>query len=89
MYAKLLSANNLEFTAGGDLRFYVRDLTSARIRVKDLGGYWEGRIGAGEVSVYLKCGGDAILVTDRNVEPLPPDYILGNIERPDLAAGPV
>ena len=84
-----LIGNNLEFTAGGDLRFYIHDLTSARIRVKDLGGYWEGRIGAGEVSVYLKCGGDAILVTERNVEPLPPDYILGNIERPDLAAGPV
>jgi hypothetical protein len=89
LLCEALIGDNLEFKAGGDLRFHVRDLDSARIRVKDLGGYWEGRIGAGEISIYLKCGGDAALVTDRAVEALPPEYILGNIERPDLAAGPV
>ena len=89
LFCETLLGDNLEFTAGGDLRFHVRDLTSAHIRVKDLGGYWEGRIGAGEVSLYLKSGGDATLITDRNVEALPPDYILGNINRPDFAAGPV
>ncbi len=65
-----MAGNNVEPKAGGDLRFYIHDLTSARIRVKDLGGYWEARIGAGEKSVYLKCGGDAVLVTDQKVEPL-------------------
>ena len=40
------------------------------------------RLGDGEKSVYLKCGGDATLVTDQKVEPLPPNYIVGNIEKP-------
>ena len=77
--------SDVEYKAGGDLRFHVQDLTSAHIRVKDLGGYWEARIGEGERSVYLKCGGDAILLTDQKVEPLPPDYILGKIEKPSTA----
>ena len=70
------------FNAGSDLRFHVSDLTSARLRVKDIGGYWEALIGAGEKSVYLKSGGDVTLVTDQKVEPQPPDYILGKIEKP-------
>jgi hypothetical protein len=74
--------DKVEFKAGGDLRFHIRDLNSAHIRVKDIGGYWEARIGSGEKSVYLKCGGDVTLVTDQKVEPLPPNYILGNIEEP-------
>ena len=69
------------FTAGGDLRYHVADLTSARLRVKDLGGYWEARIGDGEKSVYLKSGGDVTFVTDQKVEPLPPNFILGKIEK--------
>ncbi len=77
-----MRGTNVEFQAGSDLRFHVQDLTSARIRVKDIGGYWEARIGGGEKSVYLKCGGDVTLVTDQKVEPLPPNYILGKIERP-------
>jgi hypothetical protein len=64
------------------MRFHVADLTSARLRVKDIGGYWEARIGAGEKSVYLKSGGDVTFVTDQAVEPQPPDYILGKIEKP-------
>jgi len=74
--------DKVEFQAGGDLRFHVRDLTSAHIRVKDLGGFWEARIGDGTKSVSLKCGGDVTLVTDQKVEPLPPNFILGKIERP-------
>ncbi|HUI87700.1 MAG TPA: hypothetical protein VLX61_03135 [Anaerolineales bacterium] len=74
--------NDVTFGAGSDLRFHVSDLTSARLRVKDIGGYWEARIGAGEKSVYLKCGGDVTFVTDQKVEPLPPNYILGRIEKP-------
>ncbi len=78
-------SNDITFSAGSDLRFHVADLTSARLRVKDIGGYWEARIGGGEKSVYLKSGGDVILVTDQKVEPLPPNYILGKIEKPNPA----
>lgn len=77
-----MAGEKVEFKAGRDLRFHVRDLTSAHIRVKDLGGYWEARIGAGEKSVYLKCGGDVTIVTDQQIQALPPNYILGNIETP-------
>jgi hypothetical protein len=80
-----LAGEQVTYTAGSDLRFHVQDLTSARLRVKDLGGYWEARIGQGEKSVYLKSGGDVTLVTDQKVEPLPPHYILGNIEKPPVA----
>jgi hypothetical protein len=72
----------VEFKAGRDIRFHVRDLTSARIRVKDLGGYWEARIGSGDRSISFKSGGDVTIVTDQEVEPLPPNYILGKIEKP-------
>ncbi len=76
-------ASEAEYKAGGDIRFRVRDLLSARIRVKDLGGYWEARIADGQRSVYLKCGGDVTLVTDQKVEALPPNYVLGKIEKPE------
>lgn len=77
--------NDVTFSAGRDLRFHVADLTSARLRVKDIGGYWEARIGGGERSVYLKSGGDVTFVTDQQVEALPPNYILGQIEKPTKA----
>jgi hypothetical protein len=73
---------DVTFGAGNDIRFHVADLTSARLRVKDIGGYWEAIIGSGERSVYLKSGGDVTFVTDQKVEPLPPNYILGKIESP-------
>ena len=79
-----LAGDRVEFKAGSDIRFYIHDLTNAHIRVKDIGGYWEARIGGGEKSIYLKCGGDVTLVTDQKVEPLPPNYVLGKIERPDF-----
>lgn len=75
----------VEFKSGRDLRFHIHDLNSARIRVRDLGGYWEAGIGSGEKSVYLKSGGDVTFVTDQNVEALPPNYILGKIEKPTQA----
>lgn len=74
--------DKVEFKAGGDLRFYIRNLTSARIRVKDLGGFWEARIGDEAKSISLKSCGDVTLVTTEKVEPLPPHYILGKIELP-------
>lgn len=73
---------DVTFGAGRDLRFHIADLTSARLRVKDIGGYWEARISEGEKSIYLKSGGDVTFVTDQEVEPLPPNYILGKIEKP-------
>lgn len=77
-----MSAKDVTFTAGLDLRFHIADLNSARLRVKDIGGYWEARIGNAEKTVYLKSGGDVTFVTDQQVEPLPPNYILGKIEQP-------
>lgn len=79
-----MASNDITFSAGSDLRFHVADLTSARLRVKDIGGYWEARIGGGEKSVYLKSGGDVTFVTDQDVQALPPNYILGKIEKPNL-----
>jgi hypothetical protein len=79
---RTMAGDKVEFKAGGDLCFCIRDLTSAHFRVKDLGGYWEARIGGGKVSVTLKSGGDVTLVTDQKVEALPPNYILGKIETP-------
>lgn len=79
---RTMAGSEVTFSAGRDLRFHVADLTSAHVRVKDIGGYWEARIGVGEKSIYLKAGGDVTFVTDQDVEPLPPDYILGKIERP-------
>jgi len=76
---------DVAFSAGSDVRFHVLDLSSARLRVKDLGGYWEAQIGEGEKSVYLKSGGDVTFVTDQKVEPLPPNYVLGKIEKPSRA----
>jgi len=83
--ARTMIGKDVTFGAGRDLRFHVADLTSARLRVKDIGGYWEARIGEGEKSLYLKSGGDVTLVTDQKVEPLPPNYILGKIEKPAKA----
>ena len=77
-----MTGKDVIFGAGSDLRFHVADLTSARLRVRDIGGYWEARIGGGERSVYLKSGGDVTFVTDQTVEALPPNYILGKIEKP-------
>ena len=77
-----MSGRDVTIGAGRDLSFHVADLTSVRVRIKDIGGYWEARIGGAEKSLYLKSGGDVTLVTDQDVEPLPPHYILGNIERP-------
>lgn len=76
---------DVTFGAGSDLRFHIADLTSTRLRVKDIGGYWEARIGDGEKSIYLKSGGDVTFVTDQKVEPLPPNYVLGKIEKPTSA----
>lgn len=85
IHCQTLSGRDVTFGAGSDLRFYIADLSSARLRVKDLGGYWEARLGTAETSVYLKSGGDVTFVTDQIVEALPPNYILGKVEKPARA----
>jgi hypothetical protein len=82
-----LAGNDVEFSAGRDLRFYVRDLNDVRLMVDDLGGYWEGVIGNGRTRVRLKAGGDVTVVTDRDVVAQPPDYVVGKLERPSDASG--
>ena len=82
---QMLLDEKVEFKAGGDIRLHVQNLDSAFIRVKDLGGFWEARIGGGLKPISLKCGGDVTLVTDEKVEALPPNYVLGKIEKPAAA----
>ena len=77
-----IEGDEVKFEAGRDLRCYIRGLTSARFIVNDLGGAWEGVIGSGNVTVRLKAGGDVTLVSDQKVEAIPPNTILGQIERP-------
>ena len=77
-----MAGSDVTCGADSDLRFHIADLTSLRLRVKDIGGYWEARIGDGEKAVYLKSGGDVTFVTDQKVDALPPNFILGTIERP-------
>jgi len=86
MEFETIEGDEAKFEAGRDLRLYVRDLTSARFIVSDLGGYWEGVIGAGKVAVRLKAGGDVTLVTDQKVEAIPPNYLMGQIERPSAGS---
>jgi len=82
-----IEGDAVKFEAGRDLRCYVRGLSSARVIVNDLGGAWEAVIGSGNVTVRLKAGGDVTLVTDQKVEAIPPNYILGQIERPASSSG--
>ncbi len=83
----LAGEGDAKFSAGRDLRFYVRDLADARVIVNDLGGHWEGMIGGGARKIRLQAGGDVTLVTRQQVKALPPDYMLGNIESPKEEAG--
>lgn len=80
-----LEGDEFKFGAGRDLRFYVHDLTDAQVIIKDLGGYWEAILGSGRIKVWLGAGGDVTLVTDQVVQAQPPNYVLGNIERPTSA----
>ena len=81
-----LEGSDLKFGAGRDLRFYVHDLIDAKVSIMDRGSYWEALLGDGRITLKLRAGGDVTLVTDREVQAQPPDYILGDIERPASGA---
>ncbi len=70
--------DSLKFTAGSNLRWFIRRLIDVTYLIDDLGGYWEAAIGAGHVKIRLQGGGDVTLVTD---QPIHGD-VLGKIERP-------
>jgi hypothetical protein len=73
-----VEGDDLKFTAGDDLRCFVRSLIDVTYLIDDLGGYWEATIGEGRVKIRLKCGGDVTLVTDQPIT----GEMLGTIERP-------
>ncbi len=79
---RALDGDSLKLEAGRDLRLWVRDLADARLLVSDLGGDWQGHIGAGRVTLRLKSGGDVTLVTEHEVVADGPDQVIGRIERP-------
>jgi hypothetical protein len=76
-----LAEGDLKFSAGRDIRFSVRTLTDVRLSIHDLGGKWEASIGEGRVKILLKAGGDVTLVTNQELTPLAPHYLLGKIEK--------
>ncbi len=77
-----VEGDDLKLEAGRDLRCHIRSLDDARLLVSDLGGNWEGRIGAGRVTLRLQSGGDVTLVTEREVVPQGPEFVIGRVERP-------
>ncbi len=81
-----LAGDDVKFSAGRDLRFYVRQLDDAKVIVDDLGGCWEAIIGNGRRQIRLEAGGDVTLVTDRVIAPGSPDGVLGHIEAPQKEA---
>jgi hypothetical protein len=78
-----VEGDEVKLSAGRDVRCYIRGLTDAKLMINDLGGYWEGVIGEGRTKVRLTAGGDVTVVTDQEVVPQPPDYVLGRVERPN------
>jgi hypothetical protein len=81
--ARLAEDDDFKFVAGRDLRFYIHDLTDAKLMIDDLGGYWETTFGDGRVKIRLKAGGDVTLVTDQAIT----GDLVGKIERPEAATG--
>ncbi len=82
-----VEGDNVKFSAGRDLRCYIRGLTDARFMINDLGGHWEAVIGNGRVKIRLNSGGDVTLVTDQDILSQSPYDTVGRIERPTEAAG--
>ncbi len=89
-----VEGDDVKFVAGRDLRCYVKHLTSAKIMVNDLGGYWEAVLGSRQTAVKskqivlrLKAGGDVTIVTDQEVRGKSPRVAPGQIERPTPSGG--
>ena len=79
---RLVKGDDFKFAAGRYLRFYIHDLTDARLMIYDLGGYWETAFGDGRIKIRLKAGGEVTLVTDRAIT----GELIGRIERPASTA---
>ncbi|MDR3575738.1 MAG: hypothetical protein P4L50_17905 [Anaerolineaceae bacterium] len=77
-----LVENDLKLSAGSDMRLYIHDLNNTLLQINDMGGHWDTRIGTANRKIKLNAGGEVTLVTARQVEALPPDYILGRVEKP-------
>ena len=82
-----VAGDDVKFTAGRDLRCYIRSLTDAKFMIDDLGGYWEATVGDGRTRILLKAGGDVTLVTDQELTGQPPYDVIGRVERPNAAKG--
>lgn len=77
-----LGAGETRITAGSHLRCAIRQLHNTHVLVSDIGGRWEARSGDGRMRLLLQAGSDVTIVTAQALEPLPPHFILGRIERP-------
>jgi hypothetical protein len=77
-----VSGDEVKFTAGRDLRCHIRDLSDARLMIHDMGDRWETVFGEGRTRIRLHAGGDVTLVTHQEVVGQPPDYVVGNVEKP-------
>jgi len=76
--SETVSGDDLKFTAGSDLRWFIRRLIDVTYLIDDLGGYWEATLGNGRIKIRLKCGGDVTLVTDQPVH----GDMLGKVDLP-------
>ncbi len=81
-----VEGDDVKFTAGRDLRCYIRKLIDVRFMIDDLGGYWEAVLGDGRTKIRLKAGGDVTLVTDQELTGQPPYDVIGRVERPNAAS---
>lgn len=80
--ADQIGAGETRLIAGSHLRCAIRQLHNTHILVSDVGGRWEARTGDGRARLLLTAGGDVTIVTAQALEPQPPHFILGRIERP-------
>jgi hypothetical protein len=81
-----VEGSDSKFEAGGDVRFYVHDLSNAKLVINDLGGQWEVSFGDERTTIQLKAGGDVTLVS--NQKPDKVSEVFGQIETPVAAAEP-
>lgn len=82
-----LVPGDLKFAAGRDIRFSIATLADVRLLIHDLGGKWEATVGEGQTKILLKAGGDVTLITDQELVPQSPDFLLGAIQKRSAAGG--